>query len=195
MWSYLTLGSCLFAAAALLPAADSTEARACPIGAPTAKSYTWNFPREAEGLLDDIESDASHARMHADLLEHMMWHSNTGWQMEARELDQIRTAVNDMGTRLCRLETIRRVVSPWERKAIDSAAPQIVEMASEAQAAITYLDDNRNYLFNPEYTRYGADLYQRSARLANSMSEMEKFGKVHQEDMQLEKSLGLIDKS
>jgi hypothetical protein len=120
---------------------------------------------------------------------------NADWHLQALELDEIRTAVNDMGTRLCRLETIRRMVSPWERRAINGAAPLITEIANDAESAITYLNHNRTYLFNPHYTQYAADLYQRSDKLATSVGELEKFGKIQREEMHLEKSLGLIKKS
>jgi len=100
-----------------------------------------------------------------------------------------------MGSKLCRLEAIRRVVSPWEQKAIDGAAPLITEMANEAQAAITFLDDNRNHLFNPVYHAYSEEMYQQSSKLTHQMNEFDDFGKVHQEDIRLGKSLGLMKRS
>ena len=194
-FQYLRFAGCLFASALLVGAATNIETRSCPIGTPTAQSYTWDFPREAQTLLGDIVAEAHTARTHADALHEFMLDPHTDWQVQALELDKIRTAVNDMGTKLCRLETIRRVVSPWERKAISGAAPLITELANDAESAITYLNTSRTYLFNPKYTGYGEDLYQRSTKLANSLGEMEKFGKIHEEDMRLEKSLGLIKRS
>jgi hypothetical protein len=192
LYHCLKLAGCWFVAALLLPAAIRPETHSCAIGTPTAQSYTWNFPSEARGLLGDVLSEARQARNHADNLQRFMSKPSSGWQLQAGELSQIREAVNDMSGKLCRLEAIRRVASPWEQKAIDQAAPLITEMANETRAAIEYLNDNETYLFNPDYTRYGTDLYQRSATLVNSVGEFAKFGQVHREDLRLERSLGLI---
>jgi hypothetical protein len=189
---YLRLGGLLFAAALLLPAATKSENRSCVLGTPTAASYTWNFPSEAQGLLNDIATDAREARVHSDRLDRFASDPDLSWQSHAVELSAIRDAVNDMGSKLCRLETIRRVALPWEKKAIDDAAPLISEMANEAQAAITFLNDHQQDLFSPAYNGFTAGLYQRSVKLSNDMNEFEKFSRVHQEDIQLEKSLGFI---
>jgi hypothetical protein len=191
----LRLAGCWLAAALLLPAAIRPATQSCAIGTPTAQSYTWNFSGEAQGLLGGVVSEARNARIHADNLQTFMSEPSIDWELQAEELSQIRDAVNDMASKLCRLETIRRVASPWERKAIDNAAPLITEMVDETQAAITYLNDNQTHLFNPSYTQYGPELYQRSGRLVNSVGEFVKFGEVHQEDLHLEKSLGLIKMS
>jgi hypothetical protein len=163
------------------------------MGAPTAQSYTWNFRQEAQELLDDVSAEARQASYHADRLQNFT--QQIDWQEHAAELNAIRAAVNDMESKLCRLEAIRRVAAPWEQRAMDDAAPLITEMAGEAQSAITFLNDNHNYLFNPAYHAYSEEMYQQSSKLAHQMSQFEDFGKVHQEDIRLEKSLGLIKRS
>ena len=195
LFSYLKLCGGLVSAALLLPAAPRSRILSCPVGTPTPESYHWNFQTEAQGLLDDVTTEARKVRDNADQLKGMMSNAEYGWESEAFELDQIRNEINDMGQKLCRLETIRRVASPWERKAIDQAAPLIAGMAGDADHAITFLDGHENYLFAPAYTSLGTDLYERSTKLVNSVTEFEKFGQVHQEDLRLEKSLGLIKRS
>ncbi len=192
---YLGLGAALFAGALLLPASTKSENRSCALGTPTAQSYTWNFPSEAQELLTDIASDAREARIHTDNLDRFAIDPNISWQSHAVELNAVRDAVNDMGTKLCRLEMIRRVAVPWEKKAIDEAAPLITEMANEAQAAITFLNDHQSNLAGMTYEGYTTRLYQKSDKLVNDMNEFEKFSKTHQEDIHLEKSLGLIKRS
>ena len=194
-FGYLKLGGCLFAAALLLPAATRSEAQSCPVGTRTAESYTWKFKWEAQGLLDDVVSDARQARDHADMLQSLMSGAEPDWHPQATELYGIRDDVNDMGRKLCRLETIRRVTSPWERQAIDHAAPLVTELANDTDKAIAFLNDNRTDLFNADYKMYGADLYERSGKLRRSVMEFEKLGKVHHEDLRLEKALGLIKRS
>lgn len=190
---YLSLGALFFAGALFLPAAAVMN-RSCALGTPTAASYTWNFRSEAQGLIGDIAVDAREARIHADNLDGFALDSDISWQTHAVELDAVRDAVNDMGTKLCRLETIKRVASPWERKAINEAAPLIAEMANETEAAINFVSDHQNDLVNLTYDGYTAGLYKRSERLVNDMTEFEKFSKVHKQDMQLEKTLGISNK-
>jgi hypothetical protein len=177
----------------VLPAASVTRSRSCTSAAPTAQSYTWNFRQEAQELLDDVGAEARQASYHADQLQNFP--AAIDWEEHADELNAIRAEVNAMGSKLCRLEKIRRVVSPWEQKAIDDAAPLITEMANEAQSAITFLNDNQNHLFDPGYHAYSREMFQQSSKLAHQMSEFENFNKVHQEDNRLEKSLGLIKRS
>jgi len=195
LFGYLKLGGCVLSAALLLPAATQSQARSCPVGTPTAQSYTWNFRAEAQGLLDDMASEARQARENADRLHTLMSNPESDWEPQALELDRIRDTVNDMGQKLCRLEAIRRVTSPWEQKAIAQAAPLIAAMANDTENAITFLNNNQRDLFMPAYTSLGADLYRRSASLAKSVSEFEKFGKVHQEDIRMQKTLGLTKRS
>jgi len=190
---YARLVGCLFAVALILPAASLSTDRSCALGVPTAQSYTWNFRQEAQGLLDDVGADASQTRYHADQLENFS--QQIDWQEHAHQLNAIRAEVNDMGSKLCRLEAIRRVVAPWEQRAIDDAAPVIAEMANEAQSAIKFLNDNHNHLFDPAYHAYSEEIYRQSSKLSHQMSEFDDFGKVHQEDIRLEKSLGLIKRS
>ena len=176
-----------------MPAASVPQNRSCVLGAPTPQSYTWNFHQEAQALLGEVDSDAWQVSYHADQLQHFS--PEIDWQLHADELNAIGDEVNDMGSKLCRLEQIRRVASPWEQRAIGEAAPLITEMANEAEAAITFLNDNHNHLLNPTYHAYSEEMYQQSSKLNHQMGEFDDFGKVHQEDIRLEKSLGLMKRS
>jgi hypothetical protein len=191
----LELCGCILSMALMLPAATRQASSSCESQAPTAQSYTWNFQHEAQELLNQVGTDAREASEHADKLEGLMTGSEADWRIEADELQSIRARVNDMGVKLCRLETIRRVTSPWEQKAIDRTAPLIVEMAHDTQSAITFLDDNRSDLFNPSYRAYGTDLFNKSTNLENSVQEFESYGKIRGEELQLEKTLGLMKRS
>ncbi len=193
LWFYARLVGCLAAGALVLPAASLSQSRACTSGALTPQSYTWNFRQEAQGLLGDVDLDAYWASYHADQLDHFS--PEISWEEHAIELNAIRGEINDMGTKLCRLETIRRVVSPWEQKAIDNAAPLIAEMANEAASAITYLNNSQLHLFAPSYHAYSEEMFQQSTRLNHQLNQFEDFSKVHRQDIRLEKSLGLMKKS
>src|ERR1700745_857139 len=111
----LLLSGCVSTAMVLLPAASATAAmHECVTGRPTAASYTWNFRQEANNIFEDIQSDVSQVRYHAEQLQSFEFHPDLSWQSHADQLSQVKSGVNDMGDRLCRLETIRRVVAPWQ---------------------------------------------------------------------------------
>ncbi len=193
VYLYAKFAAGLFAGALILPAASLTHARPCSAGEPTPESYTWNFHQEAQELLGDIAAEAGQAEFHSDQLEHFS--PSIDWEEHADELRAIRTEINDMGNQLCRLETIRRVASPWEQKAIDDAAPLIAEMASEARSAIQFLNEKQDDLFTPSYHALSVELYEQSSELKRTVNQFENFSKIHQQDIRLEKSLGLIKKS
>ena len=188
VFSYAKLGSCLFATAMLLPGA--ILANSCAPHPPTSQSYTWNFQREARGLLSDVHSEAMQTSFHADKLRHFS--PEITWEEDAFQLNAIRQDVNRMGTRLCRLETIERVTAPWEQKAINEAAPLITEMANETQSAIKFLNHNHDYLFNPAYHAYSAEIYRQSTKLDREVNQLERTGETSRH---LEESTGLIKKS
>ena len=195
MFRYLAYSGCVLSMVLLCPVAAMPAAKSCEGGPPTAQSYTWNFSREASALLDGVASDAVQARDHAAKLESMMVDANVGWAAHAFELSQIRAEVNDMGSKLCRLETIRRVSAPWEQQAIRRAAPLIARMVANAEAAIQFMNGHQEDLFQPGYRALGTNLYNESDNLARSVREFENYAKVHHEDMQLERTLGLIKRS
>ena len=41
------------------------------------------------------------------------------WDAHADELEYLKSEINDIGAKLCRLQTIRRVVAPWQQNEID----------------------------------------------------------------------------
>ena len=77
------------AAAAFSPAALAASASLCPSGPPTAASYTWNFPKEASGLLNQIKADALQVRTLADNLRSLDWEAEYNfWQYDSDILQQ-----------------------------------------------------------------------------------------------------------
>lgn len=182
----------LVAGVAALPVASlAAENSACVAGKPTPESYTWNFRAEASQLLNDIQADAVHAQQHADKLETYASQLQISWQAHGEQLDAIRAEVNDMGQKLCRLETIRRVVAPWQQTAIKRAAKLVQLMADNTQDAIQFVDNHQGNLWMSPYPRYAANLYQDSKQLDHSLRTYEEFAQVHHEDLQLEKTLGM----
>lgn len=189
----LLLSGCVSAAMAVLPAASATAAmHECVIGRPTAASYTWNFPREANSIFENIQNDAWQARYHAEQLQSFANSPDLSWQSHANELSQVKSAVNDMGDRLCRLETIRRVVAPWQQRTIDRIATTIRLMADNTQDAIVFGQSNWRMLWgSPTYQKYVDNLYSEAQNLTQSVGNAVEYAKVGPQYQELRKNIGM----
>ena len=143
---------CISAALAVcsLEAAAAAE-HACAAGGPAAASNTWDFKGEADQIFQEVHADAQDALDHAGRLEGFVDDPNLDWHAHADELDYLRHDINDLGTRLCRLETIRRVVAPWQQHAIDQIATTARLMADNAEDAIVYGDSHQDNLWAAGY--------------------------------------------
>lgn len=187
----LLLSTCISLLMAFLPtAAAVAAANKCAAAKPNAASYTWNFQNEADNIFEDIQADAARAQYHAEQLQTFARDQQVSWQSQAIELDQVRSAVNDMGERLCRLETIRRSVAPWQQRTIDRIAPAVRLMADNAQDAIVFGNNNQHILWSPTYRKYAANLYTEARQLNHTAEHAVEFAKVNTEYRELRKDLG-----
>ncbi len=99
--------------------------------------------KELRGLTGQLNNDA-------DQLNSLVL-SGLHWETHALRLNQVRDQVNRIGDRLEALQAMRSCAEPWQREAIDSIVPIAVEVADRTTAAITHLNENRQYLWAPEY--------------------------------------------
>ena len=155
----LLLSAFISSVMAVVPAASAAAVGAkCVTGKPTAASYTWNFQKEADRIFEDIHADAAQAQYHAEQLQSFGLDEEVSWQSHAIELSEVRSAINDMGERLCRLEVIRRVVAPWQQKTIDRIAVTVRLMADNAEDAIAFGNNNPRTLWSPTFRKYTSNL-------------------------------------
>lgn len=181
----------LLAAIAVTPVMSmGMEPRTCKPGQPTEESYTWNFPKEASRTLKDIRADAAKVENHADRLRNFSMNTSLSWQSHGSELRSIKAEVNQIGAKLCRLETIRTAALPWQRQAIDRTAVLAREMANNTDLAIKYLNTNQEHLWSPTYRQYATNLYNESSRLSQSIGSFEKLAKLRREEKDLRTALG-----
>ena len=175
----LLLGACISALMAVVPAASAAVmVNRCSVGRPTAASYTWNFRKEANNIFEDIQADASQAAYHADQLQSFQRSPDMSWQSDADQLSQLKTEINDMEARMCRLETIRRVVAPWQQRSINRIAATVQVMADNAQDAIVFLNNNHNRLWSPTFRDYANNLYSDASSLNQTTDNAVEYAKV-----------------
>jgi hypothetical protein len=121
--------------------------------APTVQSAgaDWNFPGEASELLREIQSTANRLTRDAATLE-SYGRAGVNWESHSSQLAVAREHINAIGERVQRLRAIHRVAAPWQQQAIDSIVPVAINLASRTEAAILYLEENRDHLWAPVYT-------------------------------------------
>ncbi|HUO33268.1 MAG TPA: hypothetical protein VMU80_28905 [Bryobacteraceae bacterium] len=165
---------------ALLPAAGMAAERECVVGRPTAASYSWNFRAEANDIFAQMKNDAWQARRHSEQLQAFTTEAEAlQWQSHLNQLQQVRAAVNDMGERLCRLESIRRAVSPWQRQDINRIARRVTLLADNTQDALSFGNTHRETLWEPAYQRYVDNMYSQARALTKSLDQAASYGQQH----------------
>jgi hypothetical protein len=155
-----------------VPAAASVgpaSAPACAPGQPTPASYTWNFKGEAKTIFEGIQSDARKAAERADTLQSFNRGFPVDWQSHLYELSQLSAAINDMGAKLCRLEAIRRAVSPEQQRMIDLISAEGRLMAYHAQDAYNFAAAHYEELWQPTYRSDVTNLYNEAGALERSV--------------------------
>ena len=95
-----------------------------------------------------------------------------------------------MGAKLCRLETIRRGVAPWQQLAIDQIATTARLMAHNAQNAILFVNANRKELWLGDVSERPGQPGQRSEEPGASVGNAVEFASVSKEYRDLEHKLG-----
>jgi hypothetical protein len=172
------------AASAAVPAAQ-----ACVTGTPTVASNTWDFKGEANAIFEDVQAEVRQARDHAQKLESYTRDPDVSWRMHADLLLDLKGEINDIGSRLCRLEAIRRVVDPWQQRVIDQIVTAARLMADNAQDAIAFGDAHRLELWLPTYQAYLNNLRHEAASLTRSVDKAVEFAGVSKEYQDLRSSL------
>jgi len=184
--------SCISAAMAVSPVpAAAAVVNQCAAGTPTAASYTWDFKGEANTIFKDVRDDAEQALYHADKLQSYAGDPNLDWQTHADQLEYMKGEINDMGTKLCRLETIRRVVAPWQQQVIDQIATNARLMADNAQDAIMFGDTKPKDLWLATYQKHVNNLYNEANSLTHLVGNAVEFAGVSKEYQELRHDLGV----
>ena len=168
-WNQLCNTTYLLAGTLLLPALLAASPEGCQPGTPTSKSDTWDFPEEASGLIEQIQSHAGQVSRNADRLQSFTRANGISWESHAVELTQVRDHVNAIGKLHCQLQVNRHVALPWQQRAIDYMTPKLVNLANLTEAAIQVLAENRSTLLATNYTRQTAEMYELADEINDSL--------------------------
>jgi hypothetical protein len=161
-----------------IPGIAATEGKcACVPGKATSQSYTWDFKSEANAIFKDLQMDAQQSVNDAGMLQGDA-RAGLTWESQAGQLDNLKTDIDSLGVKLCRLETIRGAVAPWQQRVIDRIAASTLLMAGNATDAIQFGDARQGTLWMSTYQDYVKNLYDEAHRLKQSVGAAVEFASV-----------------
>jgi len=96
-----------------------------------------------------------------------------------------------MGRKLCRLESIRRVVAPWQQAEIDRIAPTLRLMADNTEDAITFGNGHPGELWLGRYRTYTDSLYDEAQTLSHSVGTAVSYANTSKDYQDLQRELGV----
>ncbi len=177
--SGIVLGGCLaFALTAFAAPRETQKVKECVAGPPTAASYTWNFQKEADGILKDVQPHVETLSSEADTLQSYKNNGEIDWQAQEVMLSRMADDIDYVGHKLCRLETIRRIVTPEQQQAIDKIASGLVLMANSADDALYFGNSQPLHLWAPEYRKYMDNIYSDAQALTSSVQAAVEYAKA-----------------
>jgi len=160
-------------------------------GRVTPQSYSWDFKGEANSIFKDIQYEAMQAVYHADVLQSFKENTTLDWETHARQLDFLKQEINEIGAKLCRLETIRRVLDPWQQHVVDRVAVSEREMAGTAQNAILFVNEKPGQLWQVTYRDDLVNLYNQADSLTHTVNNATEFAGVSKTYHDLGHKLGM----
>ena len=190
----ILFSACFTLAAAIgaLPAdaAVSSQAHACVAGKVTPASYTWNFKNEANDTFHAIQDDLARASYDADRFQQVSQNYNVSWATEGDPLNALRAEVNDIGQSLCRLESIQRVLAPWQKAAVDRIRGTATLLADTTQSAIVYGNSHPLQLWVPSFRNQSYALISQIHALRHTVADAVAYPRVDKEYLGLRKTMG-----
>ena len=153
--------------------ASSPAERTMPGAARTAGH---DFQSEATDLLREAHFVAAMLDYDAEVLETFTRSPQMSWKSHAEYLNQVRDHINRAGEILARLRQIQHVTAPWQQGAIDRAHPAALAAANQIESAILHVNENKGWLFHPEYTGNLASIAEHADDLKDTLRNFVELG-------------------
>jgi hypothetical protein len=180
------------AAVFVAPAMAMERTRACVAGKVTPSSYTWNFKAEANQIFQYIKVQAQDAKYDADQLAVLNpdGPDQMSWRNDIDQLNHVRGDLNRIESKICRLETIRRVVDPEQQRTIDQIAVSARLMADNLQDAYTFGNAHSHELWTPAFQKNLKNLYSEASTMTHSVDQAVQYAKLSKEDREVARKIG-----
>lgn len=181
--SYSALASVLLAGTLIASPAPGNPSTSVEVEAPA-----WNFQEEASDLLAQVQMFSDKVRTDSDTLASFS-RSNLSFESHASRLSSVRDHINQIGTRLTRLQQIKHVTAPWQQRAIGEVVPVAAQIAAHTEAAIEHLNENQRYLFAPAYLNHLEALAEHAATMDTLLDKYMDLGQTQQKLQRLQVEL------
>lgn len=159
---------------AVCQAQTGVQVGTCSSSAASDHSYARTSTRETTRLLNDMQFDAREVQHHAQIMDNFTYHTSFAWNTTGIELRRIKSEVNDMGKRLCKLERMENGVPLAEQQAIQNVAPVVQEMADNADAAIHFRNAHHSGLWAPSFTADAQNLQNEASTVIRQIHGSER---------------------
>ncbi len=121
--------------------------------------------KQAARLLRDIKTDAAQVRSAAARWDSLAESSGAKWMDYDRQWNEIKPSVENMQTKLARLETMQSALSPAERTELDQTKPLIAEVQSRTHQLLTLLDKPGVQTTDAKFKTYARSLRSEAGKL------------------------------
>lgn len=148
------------------------------VKAGNAAAPNWAYTEEASGHLQDIRSLSAQLADDTHALELYSKQKQLDWRSHAYQLRQIRNHINAMGEKLGRLQAIHSTIAPWQQKAVDRVVPSAQALAAHTEAAIAYLNEQRDKLWMPSYIERVSAMSDHAEEINSSVSTFLDYSKT-----------------
>lgn len=182
----------LVGGAILATGAASATARTLPAAAsPAATQHSAYLSERASTLLAEIQREAAELRRNAETLGTFARSTRFSWESHADCLDRVKTHINAVGKQIAELQRIQNSVLPWQQQAITQVTNHAAQVATSTQAALVYLNENRNSVLLSEYREHLKTIDDRSADMKERVDKFLAYEKAEQKFLQLRDELEL----
>jgi hypothetical protein len=175
------LGSTTLTAALVMSSISLAQA------APRAKDVSP--PSQARVLLEEVNGLARSMTVAADRLAMDAKGADMA-EVELARLEEIKDDANQIGKYLRTLEKEEGSLSEWERNAIDSITPLMVDAAKTTDQAFKTYDPNRRHLWATPFPAESAEIYKDASKVNEIVGGYLKLAALHEHEQHIEAAIG-----
>jgi hypothetical protein len=158
---------------------------------PASPIESTYYSERASRLLAEIRAESAALQPAADTLQSLARHPGYDWRTHAGYLETIKSHINAIGDRTAELQRIRGGALPWQQQAITEVTSHAAKVAASTQAAILFLNDHQNRLFQPEYKDHVASLAESAGDMHQTVGKFLEYERTQQKFHQLSNELEL----
>jgi hypothetical protein len=159
-------------------------------GAPEDQLATYSSGR-ASTLLAEIRKESTELRAYTDTVGAFAGSPRHSLHSHIFYLNEVKDHINAVGERTAELQQIRHTVLPWQKQAITEVTSHAAKVAASTQAAIVYLNENRNRLFASEYGDHLTTIADSSEDMKQTVDKFLDYEKTQRKFQQLQDELEL----